>query len=185
MTREQCLTTLLSHRERFRSFLARRVADPAHVEELLQSALTRALERAGTRKSRGERELLGWFFRVLRNAVVDHYRARAVEERALARVARERIGEVREAEAAATLCACMGEVLSSLKPEYAQIIRLVDLEERNVGHVAAEVGITPNNAAVRLHRGRKALGQELRRSCGACAEQGCLDCSCRRPAAAS
>ena len=179
------MSSLLSHRELFLSFLARRVADPAHVEELLQAALTRALEQSGTRKARGERELLGWFFRVLRNAVVDHYRARAVEERALARVARERSDEVMVAEDTATLCACMGEVLSNLKPEYAEIVRLVDLEERNVGHVAAEVGITPNNAAVRLHRGRKALGQELRRSCGACAEQGCLDCSCRRAAAAT
>jgi RNA polymerase sigma-70 factor (ECF subfamily) len=74
----------------------------------------------------------------------------------------------------------MREVLPTLKPEYAEIVRLIDLEERSVNEVARQAGITPNNAAVRLHRGRKALGQGLRRSCGACAEQGCLDCSCKR-----
>jgi len=31
---------------------------------------------------------------------------------------------------------------------------------------------------VRLHRARKALRERLTASCRACAEHGCLDCSC-------
>ena len=43
---------------------------------------------------------------------------------------------------------------------------------------AEDLGITPNNATVRLHRARKALKRELERSCGTCATHGCLDCGC-------
>jgi RNA polymerase sigma-70 factor (ECF subfamily) len=46
---------------------------------------------------------------------------------------------------------------------------------------AEAAGITPNNASVRLFRAREALRQQLQRSCGTCAEHGCLDCSCGGP----
>lgn len=44
--------------------------------------------------------------------------------------------------------------------------------------VAKALGITTNNATVRLHRARRALKRELERSCGICATHGCLDCTC-------
>ena len=43
---------------------------------------------------------------------------------------------------------------------------------------AASAGITPNNAGVRLHRARRALRRQTLAFCRACAEHGCLDCSC-------
>jgi hypothetical protein len=48
---------------------------------------------------------------------------------------------------------------------------------------AEAVAITPNNASVRLFRGREALREQLRSACGTCAEHGCLDCTCGGPAA--
>ena len=66
-----------------------------------------------------------------------------------------------------------------MKPEYAQVVRAVDLEERPLSEVAASGGITVNNATVRLHRARQALKRQLVRACGACAAHGCLECSCR------
>jgi len=60
-----------------------------------------------------------------------------------------------------------------------RIRQRVDLEERSVSEVAHEVGVTPNNATVRLHRARQALKTRLEGTCGACAARGCLDCSCR------
>ena len=43
---------------------------------------------------------------------------------------------------------------------------------------AAEAGITSNNAAVRVFRAREALRKQVARSCGTCADHGCLDCTC-------
>lgn len=72
----------------------------------------------------------------------------------------------------------MHDLLPTLKAEYAEVVRKVDLEEQPVSAVAEAIGITVNNASVRLHRGRQALKKQLERSCGACAAHGCLDCSC-------
>ena len=41
------------------------------------------------------------------------------------------------------------DLLATLKPEYAQAIRSVDMDGATVGAFAGEAGITPGNAAVR------------------------------------
>jgi RNA polymerase sigma-70 factor (ECF subfamily) len=43
---------------------------------------------------------------------------------------------------------------------------------------AAEAGISNSNAAVRVFRAREALKKQLVKSCGTCAEHGCLNCTC-------
>ncbi|MGH7821909.1 MAG: hypothetical protein ACREQ9_19275 [Candidatus Binatia bacterium] len=58
------------------------------------------------------------------------------------------------------------------------MLRRVDLDERSLAGAADALGITTNNAAVRLHRARRALRRQLERSCGTCAEHACLDCRC-------
>jgi RNA polymerase sigma-70 factor (ECF subfamily) len=73
----------------------------------------------------------------------------------------------------------MTAVLPRLKPEYAEIVKAVELDERSIADVATENGLTTNNATVRLHRARAALRRRLVEVCGACSEHGCLDCTCR------
>jgi len=68
--------------------------------------------------------------------------------------------------------------VDTLKPEYAEAIRRVDLGGASVGGFATEAGITAGNASVRLHRAHAALKQRLLATCGACATHGCLDCRC-------
>jgi RNA polymerase sigma-70 factor (ECF subfamily) len=68
---------------------------------------------------------------------------------------------------------------AGLKPDWATIVRRVDLEGTSVPEVARDEGIAPNAAVVRLHRARGALRDKLRVVCGACARHGCLDCGCR------
>ena len=46
-------------------------------------------------------------------------------------------------------------------------------------------GLTPGNAGVRVFRAREALRKQVVRSCGTCAEHGCLDCTCGQPKAAA
>ncbi|MFY0523433.1 methyltransferase [Archangium gephyra] len=64
------------------------------------------------------------------------------------------------------VCGCVAELAGTLKPEYTAIVRRVDLEGVSVSTFAQEAGLTPNNAAVRLHRARQALGRRLRESLG-------------------
>jgi RNA polymerase sigma-70 factor (ECF subfamily) len=170
---------LVHNHRRFLSFLERRVGSRALAEELLQAAYVRTLEKGGELQE-GE-GAVAWFYRLLRNSLIDHYRRNAAESRALEHEAREG-SEAVEPELTQAICACIHDLLPALKPEYAEMVRQVDLEGRSVPEVAREAGITPNNAGVRLHRARQALKRQLERSCGTCASHGCLDCSCGKPA---
>jgi RNA polymerase sigma factor (sigma-70 family) len=162
------------HRE-FLSFLESRVPNRAVAEEILQTAFVRTLERGGQIEE--SESAVAWFYRMLRNALVDYYRRRGVESRALEAEAREPSLPT-EPELKSAVCGCMQTLLPTLKGEYAEIIRRVDLDEEPVAAVAASLEISTNNATVRLHRARQALKRQLEKSCGTCATHGCLDCTC-------
>jgi RNA polymerase sigma factor (sigma-70 family) len=177
---EQVVAQLVESHARFLAFVERRVGSRAAAEDILQEAFTRALTRGDALRS-GE-SAKAWFYRLLRNALIDHYRRRAVERRALASAATEPETPSAEADEAlmSTVCACMGVLIDTLKPEYAEALRRVELEDQNLAEYAQQQGITSNNAGVRLHRAREALYKQLVTSCGTCATHGCLDCHCNQ-----
>jgi RNA polymerase sigma-70 factor (ECF subfamily) len=169
--------TLLEHRARFLEALQRRTGSRELAEDVLQAAYVRALER-GT-PAVGDEGVVAWFQAVLRNASLDGARKAGVEDR----VARRLAAEVEEAVAAPevrdAVCACVHDAIEELKPEYAEVIREVELKGRSLVEVAGEARITANNAGVRLHRARLALGRRLGTLCGACSAHGCLECHCK------
>ena len=175
---EGVVERLVANHRQFLSFLEARVSSRAVAEEILQSAFVRAVEKSGSIQD-GE-SAVAWFYRLLRNALIDHYRRGATESRALEAQARE-LEEGFELELKDAVCACMNRLLPTLKPEYAEMIRRVDLQDGSLSAVAAELAITQNNATVRLHRARQALKARLEKSCGTCASHGCLDCTCGQP----
>ena len=163
------------HRE-FLAFLERRVESRAVAEDILQAAFTRGLERGGDVK---DEKVVAWFYRVLRNAVIDHYRQRSAADRVTEAWARE-FPDVQEPEAELRqeICRCVSGLLETLKPEYREALRIVDLEEGKLKDLAQQSGITAENAAVRVHRARAALRRRIEQACGTCSVHGCLDCSC-------
>ena len=76
---EEISHRLMEHRSAFRAFLQRRVSDDAVAEDLLQQSLMRAVERHHDLQKTDN--AVGWFYRILRNAVVDYYRSQAAEGR--------------------------------------------------------------------------------------------------------
>ena len=174
----EVVRALVENHQRFLAFLERRVGRREIAEEILQDAFVRSLDR-GT-SLRDDESAVAWFYRLLRNAIIDHYRRRDAERRALEAVAAEPepIEPAPDAELLGTVCACVGVLLGTLKPEYGAAVRRVDVEGASVSAFAGEAGITANNAGVRLHRAREALRKQLLTSCGTCATHGCLDCTC-------
>jgi len=169
-------TFVASHRELL-AYVERRVHDRALAEEIVQDALVRSLERVGEIRE----SAIGWFYRVLRNAIVDHARRRAASERRLAAVAAELAAADAEPELRDTVCRCVGRLAETLKPEYAEALRRIDLEDTPVKEYAEQAGISASNAGVRVFRARQALRERVARACGTCAEHGCLDCTCGSP----
>jgi len=179
----EVLQVLVENHRRFLAFLERRVGSRAAAEDILQDAFVRGLDRAG--EVRDESAIVAWFYRLLRNALIDHYRRAGAEARALALVAgsADQVQPGPDEELRDEVCACISALVPTLKPEYAAAIERVDLGGMSVAAYSSEAGITANNGAVRLHRAHQALKRQLIRSCGTCAAHGCLDCTCGAPSA--
>ena len=163
-----------NHRE-FLAFVERRIGNRALAEEIVQDAFVRSLDRGDEIRE----SVLGWFYRVLRNAVIDRQRRQAVADRRLDQFAAEleSSGDGGE-ELTGVVCRCVAQLADTLKPEYADALRRIEVEGVAVKDYADAAGISANNAGVRIFRARDALRKQVARSCGTCAHHGCLDCTC-------
>lgn len=169
------LETLLSHRARFLGFVRARVSDREAAEDVLQLAYTKVFERPADVPAGHE---VPWFYRVLRNAVIDRHRRLDVERRQRDQWEHDPT-RVPDTAPKGRLCRCTMKALASLKPQHAGIITEVDLLGRSVVDVAQTEGLSATNAYVRLHRARRTLGERLRGICRSCADNACVDCHCK------
>jgi RNA polymerase sigma factor (sigma-70 family) len=165
-----------NHRE-FLRFLERRVGRRDVAEDILQDAFARGLDKLET--LRDEESVVPWFYRSLRNATVDYFRRAKVQDRALAQFAEEiETSEELPETIRDEVCRCVTRLAATLKPEYAEALRRVEVDGVSMATFAEELGITKNNAAVRVFRAREALRRQVAVSCGTCAEHGCVSCTC-------
>ena len=175
-TSDATLQVLLANHARFLRFLEPRVGKDA-AEDVLQAAFVKGLSK--TAELREDESAVAWFFRLLRNAVIDHHRRKAAEQRRLDVRAQDlEEGTTDDDALRATVCECIADLIPLLKPEYSTVLRRAELEGASLADVGKELGITANNAGVRLHRARAALKKQLEAACGTCTEHGCLQCTC-------
>lgn len=167
------LVLLAKEWETFVRFLSVRLRSRTDAEELLQQALLRAAEKIETLND--HERLEAWFYRILRRTIADHFAQRATEA---ARVEALRIEAESGTDEQVATCACSLGLLGRLPDDYQQMLRRVDIEEESLVSVAASLGITANNATVRLHRARKELRAELLRYCNTNSVASCRDCDC-------
>jgi RNA polymerase sigma-70 factor (ECF subfamily) len=175
---EDIAATLVANHRDFLAFVQKRVGNKAIAEEILQDAFVRSMDKLDTVRETA----VGWFYRVLRNAIIDHYRRTAAAERRAEAYAREeQSAEQTDEELQRVVCKCVAELAETLKPEYATALRRVEVDGLTVKDYADEAGISSNNAGVRIFRAREALRKQVARSCGTCATHGCVDCTCGQP----
>lgn len=170
---------LVQSKARFLQFLERRLGNRADAEDVLQAAFLKLVAHEDS--LRDEDKLVPWFYQLLRNLIVDHYRHRDAVARLEQSAAAEAGSTATDADEAlfTTVCTCVNDIIPALKSEHAELVRRVELGGEPLHEVASDLGITPNNASVRLHRARRSLRAALQDTCGACADHGCLDCGCR------
>ncbi|MGE0396487.1 MAG: sigma-70 family RNA polymerase sigma factor [Kofleriaceae bacterium] len=177
VTAEVAAILVQNHRA-FLAFVQRRVGNRDVAEEILQNAFAKSVDKLDTIRETA----VGWFYSVLRNAIVDHSRRKAVANKSLEMFASDaEANGNRDDELHGVICKCVGDLASTLKPEYAEALRQIEIEGVSVRDYAERVGISSNNAGVRVFRAREALRKQVVRSCGTCAEHGCLDCTCGEP----
>jgi len=169
---------LVANHKAFLQFLVKRLSDTDTAEDVLQQFYLRVVSRGA--ELRELKSVVAWLYTVLRTTLIDHYRreaSRRNQESAYAQM--ETLTEERWDESPRDGDhVCLHEVLPTLRPEYSDVLRRVDLDEAPPRKVALDLGIAANTVRVRLHRARQALKRALLQRCGNCAERGCLDCDC-------
>jgi RNA polymerase sigma-70 factor (ECF subfamily) len=163
------VAALVAHHRAFLAYVQRRVGDRAQAEEILQAAFVRSLDKLDTVRDTA----VGWFYGAAQR---DASTAAPRRLEAYAQAQPEAVDE----ELHRVVCACVGDLAATLKPEYATALRRIEIDGVAVKDYAAEAGITTSNAGVRVFRAREALRAQVARACGTCADHGCLDCTCDR-----
>jgi RNA polymerase sigma factor (sigma-70 family) len=172
------VATLLENHRAFLRYLERRVGDPALAEDILQDAFVKVMARP--EQAPADEGVIPWFYRSLRNAAIDQFRRRGAADRAHEAFARELdTQELPAGEMEAEICACVTRLAATLKPEYSEALRAIEVDGKSVKGYAEEKGLSAGNAGVRVFRAREALKKRVTESCGTCAVHGCMNCTCR------
>lgn len=162
-----------AHAAELRRFVAARVP-AADVDDIVQMAALRAVERAQALKD--PQRALPWLYQIHRNIITDVLRKRASQERLLD--AQQPPAEPAMATQDDERCACSVVLARGLNPGYAQMLSLVDIQGASRKEAAQALGISVNNATVRLQRARKALRKAMLEHCGVQKPEDCNDCRC-------
>lgn len=169
---------LAAHRAELHAFARSRGIGASEADDVVQETLLRALTRRAD--LRDPSRARAWLYAIARRLLVDRAR-RAARERPDAHVEDLAAAELEVPDhpaRIATGCECAVGTQQDLKPEYADILRQVVLEERSLPEVAAALGLTVNNATVRLHRARRALRDRIEEHCGVATYAAALACDC-------
>jgi RNA polymerase sigma-70 factor (ECF subfamily) len=119
--------------------------------------------------------VLPWLYRLHRHAIADALRNRAGRERLVDSNTAAPDVPAREP---SDVCRCGLAQAKRLNPAYAEVLTLVDAGDATLTEAAAALGISVNNATVRLHRARKALREAMLEHCGVQNYRDCVDCPC-------
>jgi RNA polymerase sigma-70 factor, ECF subfamily len=142
-TTQQVETLWKEHREKLFRFVASRVNDPATAEDIVHDILVRAYRGRDT--LRDGQKLEPWLYRITRNAVIDHYRARRPTS---------------------PLPADLPEVDSEEGQDArAQLSQCIQPFVRALQETAAELGLSLSGAKSRIQRAKRMLADMMLECC--------------------
>lgn len=157
---------------RLRPYVARRVASPADVDDVVQETLVRTHRGLATLAD-GER-FGPWVYRIARNAIADHLRARARHPAGVDKPAsdtNEAAGPEQDETLEAELAECVALFVARLPSPYREAITLTELEGLTQHDAAEMLGLSVSGMKSRVQRGR----EHIRRMFEACCEM-TVDC---------
>ena len=162
-------------RDRLRAFIARRVDDPADVEDLLQEVFLRIHQHLSMVRDTGR--LIPWIFRLARNVTTDYYRAASRRHEIPGHPLRNREGDTGEHESTSSLhsdehtshhyelAPCLTPLIERLPEHYREAVRLVELEGVPQRELSERLAVSLSGAKSRVQRGREKLKELLLHCC--------------------
>ena len=158
-----------------RAFIAKRVNDQGHVDDILQDVFVRVHRQIDSVSDPGR--LVSWIYQITRNAIIDHYRKPGRQREIPSGLSAElevidevptildktRQGEVSEFRT--ELAGCLRPMIDRLSQEYREAITLVELEGLTQQTAAKQMGLSLSGMKSRVQRGRARLKQMLDDCC--------------------
>lgn len=158
-----------------RVFIAKRVANEAEVEDILQEVFLRMHRRLDSLKD--PQRLVAWVYQITRHAIVDHYRkaerrrevpvglAGDLDEahptaEPLPSASSKDSGQLRE-----ELAGCLRPMIARLSIQYRDAVTLVELEGLTQNEAAKRLKLTLSGMKSRVQRGRRQLKHMLEDCC--------------------
>ena len=144
-----------------RRFIRRRVADEHLADDLLQETFLR-IHRNVDKLNESDR-LAAWVYRIARNVIHDHYRAKNGDvSLADMDVAEENDGN---GELKASAGVWLEELIGQLPQKYQEAVRLSEIKGLSQQKVADRLGLSVSGAKSRIQRGRVMLRDVLDQCC--------------------
>jgi RNA polymerase sigma-70 factor (ECF subfamily) len=162
-------------RDRLRAFIARRVDNPADVEDLLQGVFLRIHQHLSTVRDTGR--LIPWIFQLTRNAITDYYRAASRRYEIPGHPLRDSEGDTEERESVPSLhseehtshqydlAPCLTPLIERLPEHYREAVLLVEMEGLPQRELSERLAVSLSGAKSRVQRGRDKLKDLLLRCC--------------------
>lgn len=155
------------------AFIAKRVNDQGHGEDILQDVFMRVHRQMGS--ANDPHRVVSWIYQITRNAIIDYYRKSGRQREVSAGLSPELevLNEVPmmsettsdAAEFRAELAGCLRPMIERLAQDYRDAIMLVELNGLTQQAAAKQMGISLSGMKSRVQRGRKQLKQMLNDCC--------------------
>lgn len=158
-----------------RAFIAKRVDDQGHVDDILQEVFVRVHRQIDSVKD--PQRLVSWVYQITRNAIIDHYRKPGRQRESPAGLSlelevlhespaiSEMIPHGPADEPHAELARCISPMIERLSRDYREAITLVEFDGLTQQAAAQQMGISLSGMKSRVQRGRKQLKQMLDDCC--------------------
>jgi RNA polymerase sigma-70 factor (ECF subfamily) len=173
--RHAAATRLSANVREFSSFLEQQVGSRAASEDILRDAF--ALGNRETPQA-GE-PIRDWFYRLLRNAVLEQPRHAASLEGKLALFRSELEQKIEPSSAVGgAIDRYVGVIAATLDPEHSELLRRVELAGEALADYAQGAGLSSSSAEQRLALARTDLYRQVVSSFGTCSAHGAYNCTC-------
>lgn len=151
---------------KLRPFVARRVQSADDVDDVVQEVFLRM--QRGLGELRDDERFGPWVYRVARNAIIDHHRARArtpIATNDVPELEAPAVDDEDDDAIAREVATYVAPFVAMLPSPYREALTLTELEGLTQREAATMLGISWSGAKSRVQRGRRLLREALEACC--------------------
>lgn len=160
---KESLELLTADSDSYIRYISKRIKDHNLAEDYFHDALLKAV--ISEDGPRDQEKLRAWFYRILRNVIIDSYRKEASQQKGIESILSEAELSLMEKSVDGICCDLEGFFLKLIKPEDEAIIRALNLEGVSLSDYAKKHNISEATLRVRKHRAMQALRKKVLKVC--------------------